>query len=337
MGWLQSVGSIKLKVSFAKEPYKRDCIQQKRPIIDIQIYILWYTDMGWLQSVGSIKLKVSFAKVPYKRDCILQKRPIIESILLTVATPYTFCDMQIYILWYTDIHFAMYRYTFCDIHIYKYTFCDIQKWKVGSIKLQVSFAKEPYKETYNWIDPTEGCACTGLHCVTNMSLLMKFVSFFTKYTSLFSRNTRLYIRHSWWIVCRFSRNTRLFWQNGGLFWWTKVQRIEVLQRVAVCCSVLLCIRLAQACGVWYIRLSRWNIYLLYTKFISFLRECRFFLMRRSWKNTRLRLHRPVVCDYTSLWMKRISLFTKNMSLLTEYKSILNVHVCDTYTYIYIHL
>jgi len=337
MGWLQSVGSIKLKVSFAKEPYKRDCIQQKRPIIDIQIYILWYTDMGWLQSVGSIKLKVSFAKVPYKRDCILQKRPIIESILLTVATPYTFCDMQIYILWYTDIHFAMYRYTFCDIHIYKYTFCDIQKWKVGSIKLQVSFAKEPYKETYNWIDPTEGCACTGLHCVTNMSLLMKCVSFFTKYTSLFSRNTRLYIRHSWWIVCRFSRNTRLFWQNGGLFWWTKVQRIEVLQRVAVCCSVLLCIRLAQACGVWYIRLSRWNIYLLYTKFISFLRECRFFLMRRSWKNTRLRLHRPVVCDYTSLWMKRMSLFTKNMSLLTEYKSILNVHVCDTYTYIYIHL
>ena len=33
MGWLRSVGSIKLQVSFAKEPYKRDDILQKRPII----------------------------------------------------------------------------------------------------------------------------------------------------------------------------------------------------------------------------------------------------------------------------------------------------------------
>ena len=33
MGWLQSVASIKLYVSFAKEPYKRDNILQKRPII----------------------------------------------------------------------------------------------------------------------------------------------------------------------------------------------------------------------------------------------------------------------------------------------------------------
>jgi len=32
MGWLQLVGSLKLQVSFAKEPYKRDVILQKRPI-----------------------------------------------------------------------------------------------------------------------------------------------------------------------------------------------------------------------------------------------------------------------------------------------------------------
>jgi len=30
MGWLSLVGSIKLLVSFAKEPYKRDDILQKR-------------------------------------------------------------------------------------------------------------------------------------------------------------------------------------------------------------------------------------------------------------------------------------------------------------------
>jgi len=33
MGWLQGVGSIKLQVSFAKEPYERDYTLQKRPII----------------------------------------------------------------------------------------------------------------------------------------------------------------------------------------------------------------------------------------------------------------------------------------------------------------
>ena len=33
MGWLWLVGSIKLQFSFAKEPYKRDDILQKRPII----------------------------------------------------------------------------------------------------------------------------------------------------------------------------------------------------------------------------------------------------------------------------------------------------------------
>jgi len=33
MMWLQSVGALKFWVSFAKEPYKRDYILQKRPII----------------------------------------------------------------------------------------------------------------------------------------------------------------------------------------------------------------------------------------------------------------------------------------------------------------
>jgi len=33
MGWLRSVGSLKSYVSFAKEPYKRDDILQKRPMI----------------------------------------------------------------------------------------------------------------------------------------------------------------------------------------------------------------------------------------------------------------------------------------------------------------
>jgi len=37
MGWLRLVGSSKLQVSFAKEPYKRACILQKRPMIFIYV------------------------------------------------------------------------------------------------------------------------------------------------------------------------------------------------------------------------------------------------------------------------------------------------------------
>ena len=33
MGWLRLGGSLKIQVSFAKKPYKRDYILQKRPMI----------------------------------------------------------------------------------------------------------------------------------------------------------------------------------------------------------------------------------------------------------------------------------------------------------------
>ena len=39
MGWLRLVGSSKFQVSFAKEPYKRDYIVQKRPVISRSILI----------------------------------------------------------------------------------------------------------------------------------------------------------------------------------------------------------------------------------------------------------------------------------------------------------
>jgi len=60
MGWLRLVGSLKLQVSFAKEPYKRDDILQKRPII-LCMHMLMHTHtcipyVGWLQSAGSFKL-----------------------------------------------------------------------------------------------------------------------------------------------------------------------------------------------------------------------------------------------------------------------------------------
>jgi len=41
MGWLRLVGSLKIQVSFSKEPYKRDYILQKRPIFLRSLLIIY--------------------------------------------------------------------------------------------------------------------------------------------------------------------------------------------------------------------------------------------------------------------------------------------------------
>jgi len=63
MGWLRLVGSLKLWVFFAEEPYKGDYILQKRPIIlrslqvvatphDLCVCVTWLT--GWRRLIGSL-------------------------------------------------------------------------------------------------------------------------------------------------------------------------------------------------------------------------------------------------------------------------------------------
>jgi len=73
------------KVSFAKEPYKRDNILQKRPIEFPNCGCSTLPPFAMKAELSSHKLflhlelsshKVSFAKEPYKRDNILQKIPI---------------------------------------------------------------------------------------------------------------------------------------------------------------------------------------------------------------------------------------------------------------------
>ena len=55
MGWLRLVGSLKLYVSFAKEPYKTVDILQKRPMIGTEnTEYIW--DAKTLQLIGSFKL-----------------------------------------------------------------------------------------------------------------------------------------------------------------------------------------------------------------------------------------------------------------------------------------
>ena len=135
-------GSLKLQVSFAKEPYKRDNICSHfifhtiQPLYIIQIltcvytysiYICIYTYtyvtyvMGWLRLVGCLKIQVSFAKELYKRDLYSAKRPVFLSILLIVATPY--CGLYMYPFRYlcTYIMFmCSFIYLCANIHVFMY-------------------------------------------------------------------------------------------------------------------------------------------------------------------------------------------------------------------------
>ena len=58
MGWLRIVGSLKLQVFFAKEPYKRDDILQERVL------------GGW---VGTISNNLSFSSETYGVATIRKK------------------------------------------------------------------------------------------------------------------------------------------------------------------------------------------------------------------------------------------------------------------------
>jgi len=60
MGWLRLVGSLKMEVSFTKEPYTRDYILQKKPIILRSLLIIatphqdaWLSRLHtWVQTTG---------------------------------------------------------------------------------------------------------------------------------------------------------------------------------------------------------------------------------------------------------------------------------------------
>ena len=90
MGWLRVVGSLKLYVSFANEPYKRNYILQRRLIIlrSLLIEATPYQDHRREWWVHRPYGRVYSAKEPYNRGDILQKRPIILRSLLIEATPY---------------------------------------------------------------------------------------------------------------------------------------------------------------------------------------------------------------------------------------------------------
>ena len=79
MGWLWLVGSFKLYVSFAKEPYKRDNILQKRPkILSTLLTVANPYGAATLSRLLEIKSLLHNIVSLIGRVCArLQKRPII--------------------------------------------------------------------------------------------------------------------------------------------------------------------------------------------------------------------------------------------------------------------
>ena len=98
MGWLWLVGSLKLQVSFAKEPYKRDDILQKRPIILRSLLIV---------------------ATPYENEtCEYEKRHTHED---ARAYAHTHTHMHTHIHTHTNMHTHTHAHTHTHTHTYTHT------------------------------------------------------------------------------------------------------------------------------------------------------------------------------------------------------------------------
>ena len=181
MGWLLIVRSLELQVSFAKEPYKIDDILQKRPIIlrSLLIVATPYVQGHYRRLTNvlqkcynSLKLQVPFAEYSLVCRALLQNRPIILRSLQTSYKSLTNIFQKSYTsltkilqqsyniflqeLWRRSVvlcnsceglRSALQQ--LCRVAQYLAEQCSTRSTGlVGSLELQVSFAKEPYKRNY---------------------------------------------------------------------------------------------------------------------------------------------------------------------------------------------
>jgi len=148
MGWLRLVGSFKIQVSFAKEPYKRDYILQKRPRILRSLLIVATTYLHVLACVKCVCLYI----YRWRRSCKFPHRTYKKMVTVCIykyVYVYVRAHMCVYIyvyIIYISVHifgvgnrkiFSTYVYIYINIniyiHIYIYIYIYIcvyiRKWK----------------------------------------------------------------------------------------------------------------------------------------------------------------------------------------------------------------
>jgi len=103
MGWLRLVGSFKLKVSFAKEPYKRDYILQKRPIILksllivatpkhylLEMHTVQYLRQSFFWGLVQLEKRMRRCKIHWRKPKVTRKTGVFGYVVCAIL--YSTCD-----------------------------------------------------------------------------------------------------------------------------------------------------------------------------------------------------------------------------------------------------
>jgi len=144
MGWLRLAGSLKSSVSFANEPYIRDYILQKRPIIWRNLLIVATPYVSNAIHQAMLRVCTDYPNLSSATRLILCVRlPLFVSILThknLVHSP----DLS-NAIYQADWPYCACVWRLCNFVRYKWTF--LMRWLrwIGSLKTWVSFAKETYK------------------------------------------------------------------------------------------------------------------------------------------------------------------------------------------------
>jgi len=104
MGWLRLVGFLKLWGSFAKEPYQRDCILQKRPIILRSLLIVATPYLSY--QLFHIQLTSWYISRPLKIIGLFCKRALSKR-LYSAKETYNFKEASSWSMSYEFIHLQL--------------------------------------------------------------------------------------------------------------------------------------------------------------------------------------------------------------------------------------
>jgi len=158
MGWLRWVGSIKVYVSFAKEPYKRDYILQKRPIILSRLLIV---------------------ATPYVlQNTILYNTCSYVQITYDLYIWYVLCNIYILMhMQHVHIHLHLHMCVYMHIYVYmhlptRYIFWNTRNMLQGPpFRISVRWSADGFGTTHcNSLQHTaihcNTLQCTATHCNT---------------------------------------------------------------------------------------------------------------------------------------------------------------------------